>query len=277
MISDRDGIRTNRIPGRLKAIVLNGSVSVAYAGLANQSRDAVLNAKNILSDTGDLSAAIESLRLVTAEFDGLVEFAVASHFPRADLRKVARGKISGKLEGCYLGDSDAVGLLEASIKEQFRRYGQQDPDPERILTGAFKTMFLEVGIQLSDVVGGIPMSLLASPYGHCYNNYAGAARWDKIHFGADGSVSQDPLEQGAHMQWGYNVQPSKLRGVAVVGAYIVEANIGYIYSPIEFDEAQKVVFPLGFSRSQQVKDSLAELSELVEARAASVGGGFLND
>src|SRR4051794_36294601 len=103
MISDNREPRHNIIPGRLKAVVLTGGFSAAYAGLSDQAINAIRSAKIALSGSKP-AQALQVLRAATEEHIGKLDFMVALHRPRAELRVIRNGVISDPCEAAALGD-----------------------------------------------------------------------------------------------------------------------------------------------------------------------------
>lgn len=63
MISGAHLTRNDIIPGRLKSIILNGKLSVSYAGAVSTGLRVIREARNLFGKTQDLSEVIEFIRL----------------------------------------------------------------------------------------------------------------------------------------------------------------------------------------------------------------------
>ncbi|MEO5586858.1 MAG: hypothetical protein ABIQ81_04095, partial [Novosphingobium sp.] len=91
--------------------------------------------------------------------------------------------------------------------------------------------------RLSAEVGGVPINLLGSPFGHCYQNHAGAFSPDPI------SIAGPPHPEAAAPggdRYAYSITGAFHRGVAINSVYFDEAAVGYIYNPLEWDEPCKM-------------------------------------
>ena len=89
-------------------------------------------------------------------------------------------------------------------------------------------------------IGGAVIACLCSPYGHCYNMHASSFSWDKIILGQDDSVELEKVRKTGIRHFEYHVPSTSERGQAIVGFYLDQAKVGYIYDPIHYDEAVKV-------------------------------------
>lgn len=240
MISDVDALRPNRVPGRLKSVVLNEWLTVSYAGLSLQALDAIrkLGAdKHLTTET-----AISALCSASRSFDGEIDFLVCSHEmpiqPR--LLKISEGKVSEGQDLYWIGNqesaralanlelppmegdsgSDYYSLAERQFTRRFHTYVDKIPDP---------------------AVGGMVMNCLASPFGHCYQDHLGAY--------VERGMIPDPLspelraemnKAGMNGYFSYAVLTAPHRGVAIVGVYFEQAGVGFIHAPLECDDPQKI-------------------------------------
>ncbi len=90
-------------------------------------------------------------------------------------------------------------------------------------------------------VGGATIDCLCSPFGHCYNTHAGAFSWDTIILGKDDQVQREATNKTGMFHYEYNVCSTSARGQAILGFYLRQSRIGFIYDPIHYDEAIKIV------------------------------------
>lgn len=234
MISSRGDTVSRALPGRLKGVVLNTKVSIAFANGVNEALLTIRRSKRHLDRGGSLAGVLEIL-----EAEPSADFIVASHMEGQQLFAVKEGRRSADLPLAWLGDG--------SVAQDFAHLeAQYEPPPgdislysceELAFRHTFYSMFNK-GIHLSETVGGLPVFLLASPNGHTYDDMAASRRWDTIVLepGASGGVSR--LPSGGMSSWSYSLVSARKRGVAVLGAALPEAGLAYIYAPL--DEATDV-------------------------------------
>lgn len=277
----------NTIPGRLKAVVLEGFVSIAYAGVADSALGAVRKFDKLRVSDG-IGPALEYLRRQTVpdkgETDGASDFVVALHSPDAELLQIGNGRLQRNLPYAIIGTPNLGVVIKAyehilSKSDDFRdMYIDEDVTisrEERIFSAAVMSLFSDKGVVVREGVGGFPIQLLASPFGHKYLQTACAMAFGEIpgHRPAKG----DP--DGGMSGWKYNVVPSVLRGVAVLSVLVSQARMAYIYTPLHADEAERVPVRDRYQDAYQdtpfsERRMLERLAELVDKRANELGGGF---
>lgn len=91
-ISDTHSVRGNAIPGRLKAIILNDGLSVAYAGHSDPALHAIRQVPTLFCERG-LDAVLQHLGQVTNTQGLDIDFVVASHHPTAEIRRIWPGPL----------------------------------------------------------------------------------------------------------------------------------------------------------------------------------------
>ncbi|MDZ4109741.1 MAG: hypothetical protein U1E18_09110 [Brevundimonas sp.] len=237
LITDLHQVRHHKLPGRLKAIVLGPNLSIAFAGDAELGLGLVRDAKVQLRDGASTPEVVQRLTTKCGELSGLCEFLIASHDPDAVLRKVTANGLSQPVSGAVIGDQEFLKLLpnysKAAGDDEFAESGGA---VERELMNAFNYIFLARRGELPDGVGGVPITLLASPLGHTYQACSSAFSWDVIDLKV--GVTDDQLyDQISGMtEWRYSIQCPTQRGSAVVSLYLPQARAGYVFDPINFDE-----------------------------------------
>jgi hypothetical protein len=281
MVSDAATGRPNAIPGRLKAIVIGDHVSVAYAGHANQAIDTIRIARVRLAETGNLDFALETLRQATSSPDYEVDFLVAAHRPEACLHKIRAGTVSGNLNEAAIGDGSLVReILDRELQQQVMviECGNENVgQPELRFWRAFHELFREHGIRVREAVGGFAINLLASPYGHTYQGHAAAMSWDTIRIPGGITPEQHDARRSGQTSWSYTIMTSPLRGVAILGVMLPQLPVGFIYSPLDCDEAIRVDLPPIESADKGASEgrALEMLRAVVDRYADRIGGGFL--
>lgn len=106
-----------------------------------------------------------------------------------------------------------------------------------IFLGAWASLLLKAPLTTSEI-GGVPVTLIASPYGHCFGSHAGAYVPGSITLGPNGATDEDgrPFELMAQ-QYSYSFVAPAERGAPVLGLWIQEGGLAYLYDPVEHDEA----------------------------------------
>jgi hypothetical protein len=268
MVTDTDSKRSLVIPGRLKAIVLDLKFSAAYYGAANQGLDAIRLARAAYLAAGS-SEAIQVLIDATAALPNDLEFVTADHCPDPELRHIAQGSASGPLNAVSLGPSWLLRAIEAQeIKCNFPDSGEYGSSEELGFTHAVMEVFHSAGVQVADGVGGLPVCLVCSPYGHHYTSVASAESWYWRRCGFD-RLTSDLVGDG----WKYTIVPSRLRGAPVLVVFIPQANAAFIYNPIRQDEAIRYdLSPAAPPIPFHEKDQLQVFTRIVDDHAVMEGG-----
>ena len=237
MISDRNARAPNIVPGRLKSIVLNTWLTVSYSGLANQGLDAIRELAALLFSSTD--AALAKLADCSKELGGEVDFIICSHEQSRSPRsiKVSSGRVFEGALTYWIGSPAAAAALS--------RYKARSAPPKDLpecvdaneldFTGRFHEYMKACA---DTTVGGATVNCLGSEFGHCYQDHASSSWWEPITVPDD----EDPRERAAKHRTGivsheYHVYTACNRGVAVVGLYLGQPGIGYIYDPLISDEA----------------------------------------
>lgn len=237
MISDPGNTTHNIIPGRLKSIVLNHWLTVSYAGLSNQAIDAVrmlYRANNVSTES-----AIEYLAQVSKTYSGEIDFILCSHQNEARMVKIMNGQSYEGSNAYWIGSPQAATELSRTQLPEMKF----ESLPNYISTEEmlFKNSFHEfMKLNRCEGIGGAIIDCLCSPYGHCYNTHASAFSWDTIILGKDDPKKKEAANKTGMYHYEYNICSTSSRGLAIVGFYLGQAGIGFIYDPIHNDEAMKV-------------------------------------
>lgn len=237
MISDKGGTRHNIIPGRLKSIVLNHWLTISYAGLSTQATDAVrelYKKENVTTE-----AAIQYLVEVSRIYSGDIDFILCSHEQSARMVKISNGQAFEGGNIYWIGSTQAASEL-SKIKLPNTDY-EKLPDYVSVNEMVFRNAFHNfMRTNRCEGVGGAIIDCLCSPYGHCYNTHAGAFSWDTIVLGKDDQDQREIMNKTGLYHYEYNVCSTSARGQGIVGFYLGQSRIGFIYDPIHYDEAMKI-------------------------------------
>lgn len=237
MISSESFTRDNIIPGRLKSIVLNEWLTISYAGLSTQAIDAIRVPYGCSSITTD--SVVQCLVETSAKYMNELDFIVCSHENDARLIKIANGVVSEGANAYWIGNLQAATELSKVVipKTEFNDLPDYISAEEIIFKNSFNTYMRE---NRCKGIGGAIIDCLCSPYGHCYNTHAGAFSWDTIILGKDNYKERQEKNKTGMYHYEYNVQSTSARGQAIVGFYLNQAQTGFIYDPIHYDEAMKI-------------------------------------
>jgi hypothetical protein len=276
MITDRDGARPNILPGRMKAIVVAPLVSVAYAGFAGPALAAIRRFRSALNAGQDSEEARTVLVAATAEHPDELDFLIASHERGPDLRRVWNGRVSGDLDQSVIGDTSLLKPLNtAEERWAAREYPAELAEHAAMgrFTGAFHDLF--EGVQIAAGVGGVPIILQASVYGHTYLSHGGVRNWDHINL-ATGLTPEHLAHRASGMtEWRYNVYSTALRGAPVVGLLLETIGVGFIYSPLRYDDPIQLAFPRPpRPGGPEAKELHEAFNRRVQEEIAAVGGAF---
>lgn len=238
MLSGRALSRSDIIPGQLKSIVLNESISVSYSGTMKHALGVMRVAKKRLQRGASLGGLLD--QLAEASNDGL-DFIVAAHRPEATLYHVGEGRIVAG-SSYWIGDSQAAAEMHRFMADEPRippeKLHAVVTEEERRFTAAFVAL---VGETQSSIVGGFAICCLGSPYGHCYQGHTVVESREPITIPATEAelLARRERERTGMKSSSYTAVAPSVRGVAVMGAFMDYGDVGFIYSPLEMDEVEK--------------------------------------
>jgi len=239
MISDCDGTRDNIIPGRLKTIVLNTTLTISYAGLSIQAIDCIRHIKKNL-ESFSMSEIVDLLSDCSAAYENKIDFILCSHVDGNRLLKISGKNVYEGAEIYWIGNQQAAQELSQIKKSE--AIVKNHPDyvtPDEL---AFSSTFVDFLRETRcKGVGGAVINCLCSPYGHCYQSHAGAFSWDVITLGQDDWEERKILNKTGTYHYEYEVYASPERGQALVGLFLPQCSVGFYYDPLHYDEAIKAV------------------------------------
>jgi hypothetical protein len=239
-VSNRDAVRPNIIPGRLKSIILSTRMTVSYAGLSAPALDAIRYLHRNKVD--DDEEAIAYLLSTCERFAGEIDFIFCSHHKSGGSR-LAKITSGGKSEGSttyWIGSANAARTLSTLDVQVPHLEDAPDyqPQEERLFTRRF---FEYLEKHADSNVGGVAVNCLCSSCGHCYQDHAGAALLKPIQIPDLVPPEVRLAEERTGMsRFAYHLYSAEDRGVAVVGYYLEQAKVGYLHIPLEHDDALKV-------------------------------------
>lgn len=229
MIGDRDQTGPDVMPGRLKVVTIGPRVTVAFAGNADPAGVAVQEARYKLRQNG-LAVTTEFLKAESA--DGTTDFLVASHDPDARLVRLRKGVALEVADICALGDDepfrDLIDQARATDVTPLRRSDLFTRFFDRLMTNK----------SLGPHVGGFPIAVEALPTGHRYLGCSGGYtyKFPELRWGEETHQSIEQVYSGdGHFE--VSIVPSEQVDVPVVGVCLLQARMGYVFSPIEQPQA----------------------------------------
>jgi len=261
MITDAERGRADALPGRVKAIVIHRTLSIAFAGHADPALRVIRQVAR--SGPCDLDLVYQTLCQATASRDHDVEFLVASHRPEASLRRIWRGQVSAPLAHAAIGDA----TIRPAVYERLVAEGVDAKDAHAFRS-AFLMAFTNERIPRGDGVGGFPIAVEASPDGHRYRGHSVHMSWKPITF-VPGTTYQDPADlQTGDWSFHHTVMHTEERGVAVVAAQIPQARVGFVYAPLLQDEPRRVtLLRPGVDWTEHQEEMFAVLRDALNATA----------
>jgi hypothetical protein len=239
MITRPHDLKHDIIPGQLKAIVLSLNISVAFSGHFVTALDRVRACKRQIEQGGGLSEVLDILSNADSRE---CDFLVASHVNDPELFKISGGVVSESQDCHWIGNSDLIGIMEKQqdcINQAYQNVLRMDSDmpdmrsEEDNFIGTFTQLFLSEP-QVADGVGGFAVILLASPFGHCYLHHSGIQLIGP--FNGNGTPHPEGPALGGS-RYSYSILDSGYRGVGIVGSFMEDTHIGYIYDPLGSDAA----------------------------------------
>ncbi len=276
MISDRSLGRADAIPGRLKAVVLNATMSVAYAGHAEPALDSIRRANAALLASGEPEKVENILLEAAADSSHDVEFITVRHiYGVPELKKITARGITSDLDAAFLGDAAAVGdvLSGERAADAIAQPDMGISAEEIAFWSAFNRLFVDRGILVREAVGGIPTCLIASPHGHTYQGCGISMAWDAVDLRTGITAEQHLARHTGASEWRFSVISSRLRGVAVLGLAIPQAGVGFIYSPLADEALTRIDLELERRADFLDERPLHEAISRVVERVALEGGG----
>ena len=263
LIDDPNATRINILPGRLKSVALHRDLCISYSGRAGPALAAIRQVHASFRTSDDLADAIDQLSANPFCRSGDTDFLVAARTPGPTLLRITHGRISGDRNEVFVGDPEAsLELDRLIIREPEQPDGEFWSGEEVRFARAFSELVLQ---RRCPSLGGVVFNCLGSPNGFCYQNHAGT------YIGEDPFALLSDKRRKPHFEPGLHARPRSLeeysyslaahsgRGVPVVGVYFPRGRLGFVYSPLECDEAVKLIdVDLGRLNSevQRLGDSL---------------------
>lgn len=276
------------VPGQLKAIVLDGRVSVAFSNHIDRALFAIGKARDALHSAGYVALVNvleEHSTRTDPRYDNSVEFLVASHLPEPALRLVRDGRASDPGPLFRLGETTFADRIRVKADE-LRDHREIASEPAMPLSAAFSSAITYEGMNPYPNVGGVPVSLNASPYGHTYDGFGTTFTTQPEVIDLRTGLTADQLRDRNTGKSEFRVtvmSPSK-RGVGVLGVVFAQGNLGFLYSPLRKGapvrrapllKLQAPLSELDMAEFSKMEGEMQQqMRRLLNEEADIVGGGF---
>jgi hypothetical protein len=259
MITDPSSARSNIIPGQLKTVILCTNLCVSFAGRVGPALSAIRRIQPNLTKEGNIEVILDILRAETARNED-IEFLVASRIPHPALYAIKAGQKYFGSDRYWLGDGRGASKLQNILDAES---DIQVPEQEYCTTAEIKLRlaFLDLVCERRmPGIGGVPVFCLGSREGFAYENHAGFFGYGTVNIPETAEQQELRLaleRSGMGPTYSFSVTASRHRGTATIGVFFPQAEMGYLYSPIDYDQPKKF-YPI----------SLDELQKQVTAYAA---------
>lgn len=237
-ITNRGSARPNILPGRLKSIVIHERMTLSYAGLSTQALDVIRRLARAPLPT---NRTIDVLLAASQEHRGDVDFLLCSHeeteAPR--LIKISGDRVAEGADFYWIGNASSASEMSRLELPAFQ-YSRSESEFSKQETD-FTWRFHEyLHSTKNPDVGGVMINCLCSPHGHCYQDRAGAMTWNAQLFPQDDEFERLAQHKTGASSFSYHLYSAQQRGVPVVGLYLEQPGVGYLYVPLEQDEALRL-------------------------------------
>lgn len=264
-IDDPDAINSNRIPGRLKSIVVHRDLSISYAGRSGAALNAIREVAGTLGVDADPAAAISTLCASETCRNGDTDFIVAGCNPPA-LHKIVNGQVMSGAESYWIGDAEAAAEVSRFI-DDLPEFGETDfyVSAEELRFQAGFAAYIYQSPRNS--VGGFVFNSVGTELGFAYQNQAGTfegadpfAHGKEVRPGLSVHITHTKERRSGPKRWerySYSQTSAVGRGVPLMGVLLPDGNLGFLFDPLSRDDPARIP---GIS--------LQEFSERVLAREA---------
>src|SRR5689334_7450087 len=233
-ISHPDITQVEEIPGRLKLITLGSDICVGYAGAADRAIDIV---NGLPPSPRGFTAVVEELERATD--DGAIDFLAACSTDRHLLR-ISNGRRLLVEEEIWIGDTDAgkeYENLEVRSASSFAIEAKFGPHLARVAraSDAFSKVVIE---HRTPTVGGIVVRVGSRPEEFRYAEAAMAyLPPQRIRSGVATRLRFGGAPEGG---FSYSLMAPDAPGFALLGLYVLQGSIGFVYAPMHNENPAKV-------------------------------------
>jgi hypothetical protein len=203
----------------LKAVVINGELSICYSGNADSALDVIRRARKTFLNDRNLKKVVDCLTANSSD----CEFIVISHLPDPCLTRIAKGSRSTGARRYWIGNPDPIRHL-AEIEASLPVPVGYTPNnvrsfEEAAFRRAIEHLLFDPVEHAKNGVGGFLVELLGSPYGHCYGGNSTTKWFDTVHFPPGFTARQQADRASGMTMFGYSTLSSE-RGAPVLGIFM---------------------------------------------------------
>jgi hypothetical protein len=214
-VSSKDATRPEIIPGRLKIVVCNPDLAIAFA-------DSVTGCLDIIRKIGrgqtNIELLLSDLLKHNSEFPDDSQFIVAY---KDSIFKISNGELLENLDRCFIGDNDSASA--------FLKLRRQDISFEATCI-AFQKVIKDTNYPLVD---GLPYLVVRDSNGkYFYERGLGVTNPNPILPGQVVLVDSGGVEDGGYS---YTFVTPKISGIGLAAVFFPPANLGYLYAPLDSD------------------------------------------
>jgi hypothetical protein len=263
-VSDKAATRPDELPGNLKVITFAERMTAGFAGNAGAAHVAIKSARRAFYSSGP-EAALEVLKASSREDE--TDYIVASHHSRTRLVVLRKGGlIDIGNDVCSIGRDEPFKELIQKARETAAQ--------EKPARGHLRSKFIDViltGKHGEVTVGGFPIAVVATMQDHHYAPHDGTFTYEfpEMKWGETTYQSMDQLYSGdGHFQ--LSIMRSAMSDVPVVGACLLQARTGYVYSPIERPQPFKIELLREGAWKGKEQEMYRVLREAIEERVGAV-------
>lgn len=233
LITHRDAVRPNTVPGRLKSVVLHPLLCVSFAGSADVGIDAVRNLGVTPDSQFDPQHVLDSLKESHDRSRDSVDFLVCSLAQESGFTKISGGTVAQGGDRYWIGDPDAVNEFQARFEATQPPQGapEEFADLSRSLQ-AFNSLLREHSLP---TVGGFGFRAASSESGFRYME--GATAFYPSQSIPSGISTTLKFGGPAHGGFAYSVLVPAQPGQPALGVHLFQGRLGYLYLPLERDDA----------------------------------------
>jgi hypothetical protein len=157
----------------------------------------------------------------------------------------------------------------AEVLKRFSRTADASIDVKNFQF-AFLNAFTNPDVFAGSGVGGFPVVLEARPDGHIYKGHHLSATWKPITF-VPGRTTYEDENDLLTGEWSFrhDILAPKKPGLAILGAEVLQAKIGFIYAPMLEDDPDRVRLLAGNEKwTQKQSEMHAVMRRALDAKIA---------
>lgn len=230
-VTNREAARRSTVPGILKSMVLSPEVCVSFAGSVTGCLDKIRRVVGAKKEILNFDEILQGLIQHNRQFQDDSAFLVAH---QAKIFRIMKGNCHEVEVGSWIGDPEAADEF-LKTRGKLLQSGPSDPhDPYSENCMAFRQL---VSNSEFDTVGGLSFLVERGQSGYIYQR--------ELHVTGSTSIPSGAIvraESGGAAIGGYSHTRAvpKEPGIPCAGIYFPPGKVGYLYRPLEADEAIEI-------------------------------------